>query len=184
VVSNSPVGVIKGKDSRLRGDDKKRSVTTMSNLEFLNELAKELDHMHNVDQQTDDAPADVEVTADGLKVTLYDRSRRPIFEPKSAKLTQWGTFAMENLAWLIDRNKLRVVIDGHAASGMVMPDKDYGLWELTVDRANSARRAFEHYAVAPNKIERVTGYADTKPLPKVPLDSESNQRLTVSLTVE
>ena len=34
-----------------------------------------------------------------------------------------------------------------------------------------------------NLIERVTGYADTRPLPGEPPDSEANQRITISLTL-
>jgi chemotaxis protein MotB len=40
-----------------------------------------------------------------------------------------------------------------------------------------------HFAVSPSLIERVTGYADTRPIDGEKSDSEANQRITLSLTV-
>lgn len=183
-LSDQSVGVIASKDSGSQGTDKDRDASPKANMAFLRALAKELNRMLSVQDaiQKDDL-VDVQVTSDGLKITIYNRDRQPVFEKNSARFTAWGIFVMQNLAWLIDRNKLRASIDGHAASGTKLSDKNYGLWELTTDRANAARRAFEQYAVRPDSIERVTGYADTQPLPNTPRDSESNQRITVSLVV-
>ena len=130
-----------------------------------------------------EAPVDIKVTSDGLKVTLFDRNKEPLFEKDTPRLTAWGRLVFQNLAWIIERNQMHVVIDGHAAKGSNLPSKNYGLWELTADRANSARRALEFYAVDSGKIDRVTGFADTKPLPNTPPDSESNQRVTISLSL-
>jgi chemotaxis protein MotB len=65
----------------------------------------------------------------------------------------------------------------------VLPKPDYTGWELSTDRANTARRMLVHFAVEPSMIERVSGYADTRPLPGEAADSESNQRITLSLTL-
>jgi chemotaxis protein MotB len=40
-----------------------------------------------------------------------------------------------------------------------------------------------HYAVKPSLIERVTGYADTKPFAVEEPETEANQRITLSLTL-
>jgi chemotaxis protein MotB len=57
------------------------------------------------------------------------------------------------------------------------------VWELSTDRANASRRALTHYAVGSDAIERVTGFADTRPVPFQSPDSESNQRVTLSLSL-
>jgi chemotaxis protein MotB len=182
-LSDQSLGVISGKGGGAQADDKSRGTINATNLAFLHALAKELNRMLNIQDAVQSNPVDMQVTSDGLKITIYNRSQRPLFEKNTAKFTDWGLFVMQNLAWLIDQNKLKASIDGHAAAGTVMPDKNYDLWDLTTDRANAARRLLEQYAVQPEEIERVTGYADTKPLPDVPPDSESNQRITVSLVV-
>jgi chemotaxis protein MotB len=182
-LSKSSIGVMKTESGGSRGKDKSRESAAAANLSFLTALARELNRMLNVSDVTREKPVDMEVTSDGLKVTLYDRQSQPLFEKGTATFTDWGTFVMQNLAWLADRNHLRVTIDGHTASGFVPTVKDYGPWELSADRANASRRLLEFYAVDPKKIERVSGYGETKPLPNLPPDSESNQRITISLNV-
>jgi chemotaxis protein MotB len=183
-LTDQSIGVISGKGAGSSSNEKNRGTLSEPNLAFLHALAKELNRMLNIsDALQNEQPVDMQVTSDGLKITIYDRSHRPIFEKGSTKFTDWGSFVMQNLAWLIERNKLKASIDGHAAKGTQMPDGDYGLWELTADRANAARRAIEQYGANPAQIQRVTGFADTQPLPGVPVDSEANQRITVSLVV-
>jgi chemotaxis protein MotB len=90
---------------------------------------------------------------------------------------------MQNLSWSVERHKFRVTIDGHTRSNLKLPQPNYSSWELSTDRANAARRSLVHYAVSPGAIERVTGYADTRPLDGESPDSESNQRITLSLAL-
>jgi chemotaxis protein MotB len=158
------------------------SPTTMD-LQFLNSVAKELYKMLNMDDALAEKPLDVQVTSDGLKVTLYDRGKQPFFEAGTAKFTKWGDFVMQSLAWTVERNKFNIVIEGHTRTGLVMPNPDYTAWELSADRANAARRALVKYAVDPAQIERVTGYANTRPVPLAAPESETNQRVSMSLRV-
>lgn len=150
-------------------------------LQFLNSVAKDVYRLLNLDENLADKPIDVQVTSDGLRITLYDRARRPVFEDGSARLTSWGDFVMQSLAWMVDRHAFHIVIEGHTRKGLVLDNPDYTPWELSADRANSARRALVRYAVAPELVERVTGYADTRPAPLVNPDSDANQRVTLSL---
>ena len=175
------------KPSQPHGDDSgadepqtsKRNV----DLNYLNSLAKDFFKLLNLDQDLSEKPIDVQVTSDGLRITLYDRSRRPLFADNTAEFTEWGRFVMQSLAWMIDRQKFRVVIEGHTRKGLVFPKPEYTEWELSADRANAARRALTLYAVDPTRVERVTGYADTRPVPFQPPESEANQRITLSLTL-
>jgi chemotaxis protein MotB len=150
-------------------------------LQFLNSVAKDFYRLLNMDESMADKPIDVQVTSDGLRVTLFDRARQPLFAEKTAAFTSWGDFVMQSLAWMIDRNDFNVVVEGHTRAGLDLPDAAYGPWELSADRANSARRALVRYAVDGKLIERVTGYADTRPVPLSAPEAESNQRVTLSL---
>ena len=150
---------------------------------FLNTVASEFYRLLNLDKDLANKPIDIQVTSDGLRITLFDRARQPLFVDDTADFTEWGTFVMQNLSWSVDRHGFRVTIDGHTRSNLTMKKPDYSAWELSADRANAARRSLVHYAVNPSSIERVTGYADTKPLDGEPPNSESNQRITLSLAV-
>lgn len=151
-------------------------------LEYLNRLARELYRLLNLDQTRPDNPVDIQVTSEGLRVVLYDRSGRPLFVDRGTEFTEWGRFVMENLAWLIDRDQFHVTIEGHTRRGLVLDDaKNYTAWELSADRANASRRALTDRIVSPSLIERVVGYSDTRPLVEEDASSESNQRVTLSL---
>ena len=184
-VSDRSVGIMPGKQGGSKGEDQSADKTTVANLAFLNALASELNRMINVQNNEQEKSVEMQVTSDGLKITLYDRTKHAIFKKGTADVTEWGSFMMQNLAWIIERNRLKVHIDGHASAGSVpaAASGTYGLWELTADRSNAARRLLVKYAVNPNEIERVTGYADTKPLPNTPRESPSNERITLSLAL-
>jgi len=152
-------------------------------LSFLNSVAADFYRMLHLDQDVEAKSIDIQVTSDGLRVTLFDRGTQPLFNQDTAEFSEWGIHLMQSIAWLIDRNKFKVMIDGHTREGLVLPREDYSAWELSSDRANAARRKLVYYAVDPSLIERVTGYAATKPLPMEKPTAESNQRITLSLSL-
>lgn len=169
------------------GDEEASGADTNSNkrieLTFLNSLVKDFYRLLHLDENLADKPIDIQVTSDGLRVTLFDHPTKPIFKEGSADFTDWGRFLMQNLAWMIERNKFSVVVEGHTRAGVAYPRNDYGSWELSADCANAARRCLTYYAVSPSKIERVSGFADTIPIPGFAPDAESNQRVTLSLSM-
>ncbi len=165
------------------GKGEKEDSTNAVNLQFLNSIAKDFFRMMQLDEDLADKPIDIQVTSDGLRVNLFDRARQPIFQKNTAEFTEWGRFVMQSLAWMIDRNRFHVVIEGHTRPGLDLPKPEYTAWELSSDRANASRRALTHYAVDDQQIDRVTGYAATRPLPDQPAESEAQQRVTLSLTV-
>ena len=168
-----------GKES---GSDKEQVRNKQIQMTFLNSVAADFYRLLNLDENFKDKPIDVQVTTDGLRITLFDRSKQRLFVGDTTEFTEWGRFVMQSLAWTIDRHNLRVTIDGHTGSGIAAKE-DYSSWELSSDRANAARRRLVHFAVAPSLIERVTGYADTKPMAGEKPDSEANQRITLSLSM-
>lgn len=183
-MTDRSVGIMAGKDGGSVGKEESEDHSTAANLNFLNALASELSRMLSVHDAQEEKVADVQVTSDGLRVTLFDRQKHPLFVKGDTKMTEFGQLMMQNLAWIIERNGLKVFIDGHTAKAEVgeTAKPDYGSWELTSDRANAARRLLEKYAVDPVKFERVTGYGDTKPLRGQARESENNDRIVLSLS--
>jgi chemotaxis protein MotB len=134
-------------------------------LQYLNSVAKDVFRMLNLDESLSDKPVDVQVTSDGLRITLFDRASKPFFEGNGTQFTAWGDFVLQSMAWLIDRNGFNVVIEGHTRRGLDLGRDDYNGWDLSADRANAARRALTH------------------PLPLTPPEDDTNQRITLSLRV-
>lgn len=169
-----------GENDGANQEDVKRKQIEMT---FLNTVAADFYRLLHLDQDLAAKPIDIQVTSDGLRITLFDRANQPLFNGNTAEFTEWGRFVMQNLSWSIDRHHFRVTIDGHTRADLDLGRGDYSTWELSADRANAARRSLVHYAVEPELIERIAGYADTRPLAGEAPDSESNQRITLSLAL-
>ena len=169
-----------GKDT---GSEKEMDRNKQIEMTFLNSVAADFYRLLHLDQSMEDKPIDIQVTSDGLRVTLFDRAKRPLFVKDTTEFTEWGRYVMQSLAWTIERHKFRVSIDGHTSQTSAGKSPDYSAWELSADRANAARRSLVHYAIDEKTIERVTGYAGTRPLPGEKPDAEANERVTLSLTL-
>jgi chemotaxis protein MotB len=165
------------------GNAKEKASEKAMKLLLLNSVAADFYRLLHLDENLTEKPIEVQVSADGLRVTIFDRANKPIFAGDTAQLTEWGEFVMQNLAWIIDHHRFRVIVDGHTRSHLKTTRENYSTWELSSDRALAARRALVHYAVDEKLIDRVVGYGDTQPVPGSSPDSEVNQRITLSLSL-
>lgn len=177
--NNNKTSQSQGKES---GSEKEQDRNKQIQMTFLNSVAADFYRLLHLDENLEGKPIEIQVTTDGLRVTLFDRAKRPLFKSGTTELTEWGTFVLQSMAWTIERHGFNVTIDGHAGSNAVSGRENYTNWELSADRANAARRSLVYYAVDPRQIERVTGYADTRPIPG-DIDPESHERVTLNLTL-
>jgi len=127
----------------------------------------------------------LELTPDGLRVNIFDRSHKPIFEPDSAEFTPYGAWVLSTLAWEIARYQtFKIEIEGHTEAKPAPVAEARGKWELSTDRANAARRKLVSSGVAPGQFFKVSGFADTQPMPGTMPVAEVNRRVTVLLKVQ
>jgi len=161
----------------------KKSPSTLMDMAFLHTLASELYRMLKVEESESQKPIDIQVTSDGLRITVFNRGDRKIFQQGSTGFTQWGDLIVQNLSWIMDRHDMRVRIDSYTYEGVIPTTDEYSPWELTTDRGNIVRRALIHYALNPNKIDRVTGFGPSHPLLDHNSTDPSNDRIEFSLVV-
>lgn len=136
------------------------------------------------EEMNDDETVKLELTPEGLLISVFDKARRPIFEQDSAQFTKYGDWVFSTLGWQISRyTNFNIELEGHTEKGHVLNREDYTNWELTTDRANAARRKLLVHGVKPEQIRKVAGYADTKPMPNIPPEHESQRRVSVMLKV-
>jgi chemotaxis protein MotB len=156
-------------------------------LNMLRKIAQDLTAMMQTNPEAaDEKSLDLEITPDGMRISVFDRNKKPIFEQGSAEFTPYGTWIFTTLAWQISRftNNFNVELEGHTEKSAANPHLVYGDWELTADRANAARRKLLEHDVQPNQIRKVAGFADTQPMPNLEPASESNRRVAVLLKVK
>lgn len=126
----------------------------------------------------------MELTPEGLRISIFDRSRRPIFKAQSAEFTPYGDWVLATLAWQMALYKsFTVEIEGHTESGQPAVRPDYGDWEISSDRATAARRKLIDNGVASGQVRKVAGYGDTVPMPETQPEDETNRRITILLKV-
>ena len=179
------MGIIPNKDVQATHEQagKFESVNAVE-MELLRKITEDLAKMFQ--QNPDEAMNSVklQLTSEGLRVNLFDRSHKPIFEPDSAKMSEYGSWVVSTLAWEISRyTTFNVEVEGHTEAGRKPLREDYGDWELTADRANAARRLLIGNGVQPGQISKVAGYADTRPVEGLSATNETNRRVTVLLKV-
>ena len=155
----------------------------------LNILRKISEDLMKVLQSNPENPEDnnlkLEMTPEGLRLSLYDRNRKPLFEKGTAKFTTYGEWVFTTLAWQVARftNTFTVELEGHTEAGAAPADAGTDNWDLSTDRANAARRLLAKHDVEPWQIRRVAGFADTQPLPEMDMGDERNRRVTVLLKI-
>jgi chemotaxis protein MotB len=148
--------------------------------DFVEQMAQQFIKHLNIDASDSESPFSVQTSSDGIALTVFNRSQKPIFVEDSAELSEWGVLVLRNIAWLIDRYELTVRIESHTRP-TYEGDADYGPWELSADQANAVRKTLVYYALDPGKLSRVTAFANTRPLLDAPLDSDAQERIIISL---
>ena len=100
------------------------------------------------------------LTREGLRIELVETGQDQVFFTLgSAELRPAAVRALELIADEIANLPNDIVIEGHT-DGLRYGTTAYTNWELSVDRANAARRALEAAGVGGDRVVEVRGYAD------------------------
>jgi chemotaxis protein MotB len=120
----------------------------------------------------------ITITKEGLRIELIEQSEGLFFDIGSARLKQDAVQLLKLIASRIGSFPNDVVIEGHTDS-RPYARTGYNNWDLSTDRANSARRMLEEGGIREKQITSVNGYADRRlKNPSKPLDF-SNRRVTI-----
>ncbi len=119
------------------------------------------------------------VTEEGLRIELVDRDGEPMFASGGADATGRMRALVRVIAEVVRDTVNKVALTGHTDSSPFSVSAQYGNWELSTDRAHSARRMLERFGVGRSRIDRVEGQADTTHLlPEAPSDP-CNRRIGI-----
>jgi chemotaxis protein MotB len=121
---------------------------------------------------------EITVTSDGLRIELSENEIGMFFPSGKASPTAEGDELLTSLAQELSELPNKVLIEGHTDS-KPYPGDGYSNWELSVDRANAARKLMTAHGLKPEQISQVRGYADRQLRhPEAP-DSPANRRISV-----
>jgi len=111
----------------------------------------------------------VEMTTEGLRIQLIEASGTEdnssyFFDLGSAKLSEKGIQILTVIGKELRKLDNKVVVEGHTDSKKYQYNDRYSNWELSADRANSARKLLEEKEIKPGQIFEIRGYADNSPM--------------------
>ncbi|NLA74290.1 MAG: OmpA family protein [Deltaproteobacteria bacterium] len=106
-----------------------------------------------------------------------------MFSLGSKEMSPEGKKALGIIAESIKEIKGKIAIEGHTDSSQYAGTQ-YSNWELSTERASSARKELESNGVSPDKFIRVAGYADTDPLIKEDTLDPKNRRISIRVFPE
>jgi len=123
----------------------------------------------------------MEQTPEGLKIELRDDDKHPMFEPGSTKLSAFGEKVLAAMAPVIKKMPNHLSLTGHTDSSPFGKRLDYTNWELSADRANSARRFLLNQSLEDVRFAKVVGRAAHELLLPEDPTSPRNRRIEIVL---
>lgn len=121
----------------------------------------------------------IDITDEGLRIQIVDRSGRPMFDSGRAELIYYSQDILFELAKTLGSVNNKISITGHTDATPYVGRPGYTNWELSADRANTARRALVAGGVRIEQIARVVGLSDSvlfnKDEPRAPV----NRRISI-----
>jgi chemotaxis protein MotB len=121
----------------------------------------------------------LDITPEGLRIQIVDQQNRPMFDIGSAKLKDYTNTILKTLAGYLNTVPNRISLTGHTDIRPYAGGGNYSNWELSADRANSARRALESGGLAPEKIARVVGLSSSVLFDKADAYNPINRRISI-----
>jgi chemotaxis protein MotB len=143
------------------------------------ELEKAISQMPNFDKLKNQI--EITVTSEGLRIEMLESANGTFFDLGKPDPNDNGRELLQLLAGELGKLPNKLSIEGHTDSKPFSGkhNSNYGNWELSTDRANSARRLMQTEGVKPDQVAQVRGFADQLlRKPQDPFDP-SNRRISL-----
>jgi chemotaxis protein MotB len=122
---------------------------------------------------------EITITSEGLRIELLEDKNGTFYQSGSARLSGNGQVLLSLLAAELKTLPNALLIEGHTDATQYSTDANYSNWELSADRANSARRLLQQDGVRIDQVTQVRGYADQLLRVKNNPYDPSNRRISI-----
>jgi len=140
-------------DEYLRRDEQKLKEMTES---ILKNLGKDQSVSKLIDQ------IKIDTVEEGMRIELLEATKAYFFDVGTATLKPEATRVLSIIAAEVGKLPNKVIVEGHTDSRPYSRADGYTNFELSAERANSARRVLVVNGVREHQIDEVRGYADTR----------------------
>lgn len=122
---------------------------------------------------------DMAIMPEGLRIEMIEDKNGTFYQSGSPKLSARGQELLALVAAELKTLPNALLIEGHTDAAQYSNDKNYSNWELSADRANSARRLMQQSGVRSDQVTQVRGYADQMLRVKNNPYDPSNRRISI-----
>lgn len=172
-----PTGTSKQVGSNMQGSGESFALTKDDMPKLREELQKTVRQLDHFDTLKDHI--EMTVTAEGLRIELMESASGTFFESGSPAPTANGREMLVALAQEVGKLPNKISFEGHTDAKPFARDSNYGNWELSVDRANAARRLMQQNGVKDDQVAQVRGYADQQLRKPDSPEDPSNRRISL-----
>jgi chemotaxis protein MotB len=121
----------------------------------------------------------LDITSEGLRIQIVDKQNRPMFDTGSGALKPYTVTILHELSGFINEVPNSISISGHTDDTPYVGANGYSNWELSSDRANTARRTLLEGGMKADKISRIVGLAASVPFDKQNPGAPINRRISI-----
>jgi chemotaxis protein MotB len=172
-----PTGNSKKVGSDMRGSGENFILTRDNMQELKQQLQRAIRKVPDFDNLKNQI--DMTVTNEGLRIELLETDKGTFFDSGSPDPNANGQEIMIALAQELGQLPNKISFEGHTDSKPFGKPGKYGNWELSADRANSARRLMQQHGIREDQVSQVRGFADQRLRKKDdPLDP-ANRRISL-----
>jgi len=122
----------------------------------------------------------LDLTTTGLRIQLVDEQNRPMFALARAELQLYTRELLQTIGSILNRVPNHISLAGHTdARPYSTGERGYSNWELSIDRANAARRELIAGGMGEAKVLRVVGLSSIVSLKADHPDDPANRRISI-----
>jgi chemotaxis protein MotB len=136
-----------------------------------------LPQLNNIKDQIE-----ITMTTEGLRIELLESSSGGFFDSGSSHMNGAGEQVVVAIGRELAKVPNGVVFEGHTDSRPYSTDEGYTNWELSADRANTARRVMQRSGLSAEQVRGVRGCSDMQL--RTPNDPYNARNRRVSIIVQ
>ena len=175
---NDPKGIASQLGTTMTGTGSTVSQVSTDELQKLKDkLEQEIKARKDLEKLT--KQIEITITPEGLRIELIEGKNGTFYELGSPKLSPSGQELLALLATELKTLPNSLLIEGHTDSTPYSDGNGYSNWDLSADRANSARRLLQQDGVRTDQVTQVRGYADQMLRVKSNPTDPSNRRISI-----
>jgi len=174
-----PAGTGKLAGSAMQGAGESFALSKDDMPKLKDELQKTVKRLDSFDKLKDHV--EMTVTTEGLRIELMESESGTFFESGSASPSKNGREMLVALAQEMGKLSNKLSLEGHTDGKPFTRDSNYGNWELSVDRANAARRVMQQNGLRNDQVMQIRGYADQQLRKNTNPEDPSNRRISLIL---